>query len=98
MNKFFRNDGNAQFTEIATEIGLDYQGNCMGVDAADINHDGWMDLYISDLYPSELFLNNGDGTYTSAGAEAGVDDSGMTWGCLFFDYDQDARSRSVHRK
>ncbi len=92
VNKFFRNDGNAQFTEIATEIGLDYQGNCMGVDAADINHDGWMDLYISDLYPSELFLNNGDGTYTSAGAEAGVDDSGMTWGCLFFDYDQDAEA------
>ena len=92
VNKFFKNNGNGSFTECAAEVGLDYQGNCMGVDAADINHDGWMDLYISDLYPSELFLNNGDGTYTSVGTEAGVDDSGMTWGCVFFDYDHDAES------
>lgn len=90
VNKFFRNNGNGTFTESANAVGLDYQGNCMGVDAADINHDGWMDLYITDLYPSELFLNNGDGTYTAIGADAGVNDIGMTWGCIWFDYDHDA--------
>ena len=77
VNKFFRNNGQGSFTQDAAGVGLDYQGNCMGVDAADINHDGWMDLYITDLYPSELFLNNGDGTYTAIGEAAGVDDSGM---------------------
>ena len=92
VNKFFRNNGQGSFTQDAAGVGLDYQGNCMGVDAADINHDGWMDLYITDLYPSELFLNNGDGTYTAIGEAAGVDDSGMTWGCIFFDYDHDAES------
>ena len=92
VNKFFRNNGQGSFTQDAAGVGLDYQGNCMGVDAADINHDGWMDLYITDLYPSELFLNNGDGTYTAIGEAAGVDDSGMTWGCIFFDYDHDAQS------
>ncbi|MGA0434833.1 MAG: FG-GAP-like repeat-containing protein [Flavobacteriales bacterium] len=92
VNKFYRNNGNGSFSQVASEVGLDYQGNCMGVDAADINHDGWMDLYITDLYPSELFMNNGDGTYTALAEEAGVDDSGMTWGCIFFDYDHDSES------
>ncbi|MFZ9054358.1 MAG: FG-GAP-like repeat-containing protein [Flavobacteriales bacterium] len=89
-NKYYRNNGNGTFTEQASAVGLDYQGNCMGIEAADINHDGWLDLYITDLYPSELFLNNGDGTYTAIAEAAGVDDSGMTWGCAFFDYDHDS--------
>ena len=92
VNKFFRNNGQGGFTQEAASVGLDYQGNCMGVDAADINHDGWMDLYITDLYPSELFLNNGDGTFTAIAEEAGVNDSGMTWGCIFFDYNHDSET------
>lgn len=88
-NKFYDNNNDGTFTEMATALGLDYVGNCMGVDAGDVNRDGWLDLYISDLYPSELLMNNGDGTYTPFGSEAGVDDSGMTWGVIFFDYDQD---------
>ncbi len=90
VNKFFENNGDGTFSENAVDVGLDYQGNCMGVDVADINHDGWLDLYITDLYPSELFLNNGDGTFTAIAESAGVDDSGMTWGCVWFDYDLDS--------
>lgn len=88
-NILYLNNGNGVFTSAAAAAGLDYQGNCMGVDAADVNGDGFLDLYISNLYPSELFLSNGDGTYTASGAAAGVDDTGMTWGTSFFDYDQD---------
>lgn len=90
VNKFFQNNGDGTFSENAVEVGLDYQGNCMGVDVADINNDGWLDIYITNLYPSELFLNDGDGTYTAIGESAGVDDSGMTWGCVWFDYDLDS--------
>ena len=88
-NKFFDNDGDGTFTEKADELGLDYIGNCMGVDAGDVDRDGWMDIYITNLYPSELLMANGDGTFSSAGETAGVNDSGMTWGCIFFDYDHD---------
>lgn len=91
VNKFFENNGDGTFSENAGDVGLDYQGNCMGVDVADINHDGWLDLYITDLYPSELFLNNGDGTFAAIGESAGVNDSGMTWGCVWFDYDLDSQ-------
>ncbi|MBT6162711.1 MAG: hypothetical protein HOH92_03345, partial [Crocinitomicaceae bacterium] len=90
VNKFFENNGDGTFAENAAEVGLDYQGNCMGVDVADINHDGWLDVYITDLYPSELFLNDGDGTYTAIGETAGVNDSGMSWGCVWFDYNLDS--------
>ena len=89
-NKLYRNNGNGTFTHQAVQAGLAYAGNCMGVDVADINHDGWLDVYITDLYPSELFLSDGDGTFTAVGAAAGVDDVGMTWGCAWFDYDQDS--------
>ena len=61
----------------------------MGVDVADINHDGWLDLYITDLYPSAMFLNDGDGTFSDISVASGTSDSGMTWGCVFFDYDHD---------
>jgi len=88
-NKLFRNNGNGTFTNIAYFAGLNYQGNCMGVDVADINHDGWLDLYITDLYPSAMFLNDGDGTFSDISISSGTNDSGMTWGCTFFDYDHD---------
>lgn len=89
-NKYFRNDGDGTFTEMANAVGLAYQGNCMGVDAADVNHDGWLDLYITDLYPSAFFLNNGDGTFTEEAEALGINDIGMTWGMTWFDYDLDS--------
>ena len=62
----------------------------MGVDVADINHDGWLDLYITDLYPSAMFLNECDGSFEDISVPSGTSDSGMTWGCVFFDYDHDS--------
>ena len=55
----------------------------MGVDVADINHDGHLDLYITDLYPSAMFMNNGDGTFDDVSVPSGTNDSGMTWGASF---------------
>ena len=60
-NKLYRNQGDGTFINLAFFAGLNYQGNCMGVDVADINHDGWLDLYITDLYPSAMFMNEGTG-------------------------------------
>lgn len=88
-NKLYRNNSDGTFTNVAFSAGLNYQGNCMGVDVADINHDGWLDLYITDLYPSAMFLNDGDGSFSDISVASGTSDSGMTWGCVFFDYDHD---------
>ena len=88
-NKLYRTNGEGGFNDFAYFSGLNYQGNCMGVDVADINHDGWLDLYITDLYPSAMFLNECDGTFQDISVPSGTSDSGMTWGCVFFDYDHD---------
>ncbi|MGB1384930.1 MAG: CRTAC1 family protein, partial [Flavobacteriales bacterium] len=88
-NKLYRNNSDGTFNNVAFFAGLNYQGNCMGVDVADINHDGWLDLYITDLYPSAMFLNDADGSFSDISVASGTSDSGMTWGCVFFDYDHD---------
>ncbi|MDA9993436.1 CRTAC1 family protein [bacterium] len=88
-NKLYRNNNDGTFYDLAFLSGLNYQGNCMGVDVADINHDGHLDLYITDLFPSAMFANNGDGTFDDISIFSSTNDSGMTWGCVFLDYDHD---------
>lgn len=88
-NILYQNNGQGQFTDVAVPAGVDYAGFGMGVDAGDINHDGWMDLYISNLYHNTCYLNNGDGTFTDISTSAGVNDNGMGWSTAFVDVDND---------
>lgn len=89
-NILYQNDGFGHFTNVAEAAGVDYAGFGMGVDAGDVNHDGWPDLYVSNLYHNVLYLNNGDGTFTDISADAGVDDNGMGWSTAFLDADNDS--------
>ena len=95
-NKLYINDGTGVFDEQAAEWGLDLQAQGMGVDAADLNHDGYMDLFISNNLPNDLFLNPGPQLesgivqpFTNITETAGVGDSGMGWGTVFIDHDHD---------
>ena len=66
----------------------------MGVDAADFNQDGWMDLFIANIDEEffSLYQNNGDGTFNDVAMQMGI---GMStrwmsgWGNKFLDYDND---------
>ena len=94
-NKLYINDGTGVFDEQAAEWGLDLQAQGMGVDAADLNHDGYMDLFISNNLPNDLFLHPGPPTgetvapFTNITETAGVGDVGMGWGTVFIDHDHD---------
>ncbi|TNE60094.1 MAG: CRTAC1 family protein [Bacteroidetes bacterium] len=88
-NFLYQNDGTGIFTEIGQAAGVNTQSLGMGVDAGDVNNDGWPDLYITNLYENVLLLNNGDGTFSDISESAGVDDYGMGWGCSFLDFDND---------
>ncbi|MEM9916833.1 MAG: FG-GAP-like repeat-containing protein [Bacteroidota bacterium] len=85
----YQNDGKGRFTNVAAAAGVDYAGFGMGVDVGDVNRDGWLDLYITNLYENVLFLNKGDGSFENISATAGIDDLGMGWGTAWMDCDND---------
>ncbi len=71
-NTLYRNNGDATFTDVSGPAGILRQvGYGLGVAVADVNRDGWPDIYVSnDVAPNDvLYINNGDGTFTDrAGA------------------------------
>jgi hypothetical protein len=71
-NLLYRNNGNGAFTDVSRAAGILRQvGYGLGVVVADVNRDGWPDLYVSnDVAPNDvLYINKGDGTFTDrAGA------------------------------
>jgi hypothetical protein len=88
-NILYKNIGGGRYVDVSAQAGVDYEGFGMGVDIGDVNQDGWMDLYITNLYENVLFLNNGDGTFTNASQKAQVEDYGMGWGTNFLDFNND---------
>ena len=66
-DKLYRNNGNATFTDVTKEAGILIEGYGLGIGIADINEDGWPDIYIGNDYVSNdiLYINNQDGTFTN---------------------------------
>ncbi len=85
----YNNDGTGHFTDVSEFAGVNYEGNGMGTSFGDFNNDGFMDIYVTNLYPNNLFVNNQDGTFTDIATEAGVADEGMSWGLQWLDYNND---------
>ena len=92
----FHNNGDGTFADVSERAGIDagkYYG--LGVVWCDYDRDGRPDIYVAnDSTPSSLYHNNGDGTFTDVGVEAGVayssegqEQAGM--GTDFADYDND---------
>ncbi len=94
----FHNNHDGTFTDIAVMAGCAYSegGNeqaGMGVAVGDYDCDGWLDIFKTNFADdtSNLYRNNGDGTFTEVTFEAGVefDTQDVKWGCGFIDYDND---------
>ena len=92
----FHNNGDGTFTDVSRESGIAKSpAKAWGVVAADVNNDGWIDLFVgNDTAPNSLFLDRGKGRFEDAGVLAGVAysafgvaRSGM--GVDAADYDQD---------
>ncbi|MGV3557840.1 VCBS repeat-containing protein [Larkinella arboricola] len=64
-DKLYRNNGNGTFTDVSGQAGIRHDGLGLGVAVADLNDDGWDDLYISNdfLNNDYLYINNQDGTF-----------------------------------
>ena len=85
----YRNLGNGRFEDVTDKSGLAHPGWGMGVCTADVDGDGWEDLYVTTLGRNRLYHNNHDGTFTDIAEQAGVAGGGWSAGCGFADYDHD---------
>jgi enediyne biosynthesis protein E4 len=98
-NFLFMNRGGGRFEEIGGPAGVAYSEagrprSGMGVDSADFNEDGWMDLFVANIDHENysLYQNNHDETFDDRAGPLGI--AGATrlmsgWGLKFFDYDND---------
>ncbi|HLF36200.1 MAG TPA: VCBS repeat-containing protein, partial [Cyclobacteriaceae bacterium] len=96
-NKLYLNKGDFIFEDITERAGVGGMRSwSTGVSLADINADGWLDIYVcnsgdvqGDNKENELFINNRDLTFTESAAEYGIADRGFGTHAAFFDYDKD---------
>jgi hypothetical protein len=99
QNFLFVNRGKGKWEEIAlaAEVGFSENGQArsgMGVDAADINADGWEDLFVANVDQEmfSLYTNNKNESFSDAAHKNGVAQATRLlsgWGLKFFDYDND---------
>jgi len=85
----YRNRGDGKFEDVTDKAGVGHPGWGMGVCTADVDGDGWEDLYVTALGGNKLYRNNHDGTFVDITARAGVAVGGWSTGCGFADYDRD---------
>ena len=101
-NKLYLNQGDFKFEDITekAQVALPDRWST-GVVMADVNADGWLDIYVCNAgygnsssgdpinQHNSLFINNGDLTFREAAQQFGLDDTGYTTHAAFFDYDLD---------
>jgi len=97
-DKLYLNLGGMKFKDISSSAGIEStQSWSTGVTVADVNNDGFQDLFISKVsnYKSLeethhlLYLNNGDQTFSEQSAKVGLAISRFGTQASFFDYDND---------
>ena len=96
-NKLYLNKGNFQFEDITDKAGVAGISDwCSGVTMADVNGDGYLDIYVSTVSNkyglkghNELYINNKNNSFTESAAQYGLDTKCFTTQSVFFDYDHD---------
>ena len=97
-NQLYLNKGNWKFEDITKKAGVACEDVwSSGVTFVDINHDGYLDIYVCKAGPpssnanrhNELFINNGDLTFSEQSKNYGLDIVGLAVQANFFDYDKD---------
>jgi tetratricopeptide (TPR) repeat protein len=93
-NCLFHNEGNATFVETTEAAGLNADNDRYSFACAwgDSNSNGLPDLFVvNDFGSSQLYRNNGDGTFKVVSREARVEDVGAGMSCCWCDFDNDGR-------
>jgi len=102
-NRLYRNRGDGTFDDATDSAGVRDGGWGWGTTFADLDNDGWLDLFMVNGWrvpdgplagefesdPARLFVNSRDGTFLEQAAALGADDRGQGRGVVAFDYDND---------
>lgn len=96
-NSLLRNNGDGTFSDVTQKSGLFRYNSSQTAAWGDINNDGWLDLFIGtesslkNPQNCELYLNNGNGTFTDITKKAGLNGKTIGWvkGCAFGDINND---------
>ena len=96
-NKLYLNKGNMEFEDITEKAGVaGFSDWKTGVTMADVNGDGLLDIYVCAVSnfkgmegSNELYINNGDNTFSEKANEYGLDFTGFSTQAAFFDFDKD---------
>ncbi|MDE2850862.1 MAG: CRTAC1 family protein [Acidobacteriota bacterium] len=95
-DRLYRNDlelgdgrATVRFVDVTEESGIAAAGYGMGVVAADLDNDGWVDLYVLNLGANQLWRNEGDGTFSDRTEASGTGDPRWSVAAAAADYDGD---------
>ena len=95
-SRLYLNKGGLKFKDITESAGIVTDRWVTGISVVDINSDGYDDFYLSvsglsniSKTNNQLFINNGDNTFTDQAAAYGLDEKEQTTHTSFLDYDQD---------
>lgn len=97
-NILYHNRGDGTFEDVSAKSGIGVlKGHGLGLAFADYDGDGFTDIFVTnDVVDHFLFHNNGDGTFSERGLDAGAALTGdgklmAGMGVVFQDYDNDGR-------
>lgn len=96
-DQLYLNKGDLKFEAISEQAGILAEGNwSAGVTMADVNNDGYLDIYVckseqenEQLSGNLLYINNGNGTFSEKAAAYNLADQGLSVQATFFDFDRD---------
>jgi len=95
-NVLYLNKGDFEFEDISNRAGIEGSGWSTGISFADVNGDGWIDIYVcksgsaeGNQSRNELYINNGDLTFSERAKEYRINERGNSTQGVFFDYDKD---------
>ena len=95
-NSLLKNNGDGSFEDVTVESGILSFNPTQTATWADFNNDGWIDLFIGNEttstefpHPSELYINNQDGTFSNVARAAGCEKMAFMKGVQSSDYNND---------